>query len=80
MSNSWTCCPPSRAVRIGAALLDAVAERARAAGLDGLSLSTFREAPWNAPYYRRLGFVEVAGGADAGDVGDPGGAHRARAG
>jgi len=48
---------------IGAALLDAVAARARAAGLDGLSLSTFREVPWNAPYYRRLGLVEVADGA-----------------
>lgn len=46
--------------RIGAALLDAVAERGREAGLEGLSLSTFREVPWNAPYYRRLGFVEVA--------------------
>jgi ribosomal protein S18 acetylase RimI-like enzyme len=45
--------------RIGAALLDAVAERAKAAGLAGLSLSTFREVPWNVPYYRRLGFVEV---------------------
>jgi GNAT superfamily N-acetyltransferase len=45
--------------RIGAALLDAVAERAKAAGLVGLSLSTFRDVPWNAPYYRRLGFVEV---------------------
>jgi ribosomal protein S18 acetylase RimI-like enzyme len=44
---------------IGAALLDEVAERARADRLDGLSLSTFREVPWNAPYYRRLGFVEV---------------------
>jgi len=49
--------------RIGAALLDAVAERARAAGLVGLSLSTFRDVPWNAPYYRRLGFVEVVGDA-----------------
>lgn len=45
--------------RIGAALLDAVADQARAAGLEGLSLSTFREVPWNAPYYRRLGFVAV---------------------
>jgi GNAT superfamily N-acetyltransferase len=45
---------------IGATLLDEVAARARAAGLEGLSLSTFREVPWNAPYYRRLGFVEVA--------------------
>jgi GNAT superfamily N-acetyltransferase len=46
--------------RIGAALLDAVADWARATGLSGLSLSTFREVPWNAPYYRRLGFIEVA--------------------
>ena len=46
--------------RIGAALLDVVDERARAAGWVGLSLSTFREVPWNAPYYRRLGFVAVA--------------------
>jgi predicted N-acetyltransferase YhbS len=46
--------------RIGAALLDVAAGRARAAGLKGLSLSTFRDVPWNAPYYRRLGFVEVA--------------------
>ncbi len=45
--------------RIGATLLDVVAERATSAGLAGLSLSTFREVPWNAPYYRRLGFVEV---------------------
>jgi predicted N-acetyltransferase YhbS len=45
--------------RIGAALLDAAADQARAAGLAGLSLSTFREIPWNAPYYRRLGFVAV---------------------
>jgi len=44
---------------IGAALLDEVAVRARAEGLDGLSLSTFREVPWNAPYYRRLGFTDV---------------------
>ncbi|MCY1011701.1 GNAT family N-acetyltransferase [Nannocystis pusilla] len=46
--------------RIGAALLDAAAERARAAGLVRLTLSTFREVPWNAPYYRRLGFVDIA--------------------
>jgi predicted N-acetyltransferase YhbS len=46
--------------RIGAALLDVVADRARTAGLEGLSLSTFRDVPWNAPHYRRLGFVDVA--------------------
>lgn len=46
--------------RIGAALLDAVTDRTRTAGLAGLSLSTFREIPWNAPYYRRLAFLDVA--------------------
>ncbi|MBB2948251.1 GNAT superfamily N-acetyltransferase [Actinoplanes lutulentus] len=25
-----------------------------------LTLTTFAEVPWNAPYYRRLGFVELA--------------------
>ena len=28
-------------------------------GLQGLTLTTFRDIPWNAPYYRRLGFKEV---------------------
>jgi GNAT superfamily N-acetyltransferase len=46
--------------RIGAALLDAVAERARTHGLARLTLSTFRDVPWNAPYYRRLGFADIA--------------------
>ncbi len=40
--------------RIGAALLDSVAERATI-----LTLSTFRDIPWNAPWYRRLGFVDI---------------------
>lgn len=45
--------------RIGAALLDAVAQHAQAKGLAGLTLSTFRDIPWNAPWYRRLGFVDI---------------------
>src|SRR5215470_16883363 len=28
--------------------------------LPALSLATFRDVPWNAPYYARLGFVELA--------------------
>jgi len=47
----------------GAGLLAAAGARALAGGLQGLSLSTFREVPWNAPYYRRLGFVDVADAA-----------------
>lgn len=42
--------------RIGAALIERVAELARSAGAHRLVLSTFRDVPWNAPYYRRLGF------------------------
>ena len=42
--------------RIGRTLLAYAAERAREEGLDGLTLTTFAEVPWNAPYYERLGF------------------------
>lgn len=45
--------------RIGAALIEQVAQLARAQQLTQLTLSTYREVPWNAPYYRRLGFREI---------------------
>lgn len=45
--------------RLGALLLDRVAEIARDRGLAGLTLSTFKDVPFNAPYYRRLGFVDL---------------------
>jgi predicted N-acetyltransferase YhbS len=45
--------------RIGAALIEQVAQLARAQRLPQLILSTFREVPWNAPYYRRLGFRDI---------------------
>ncbi|MDX3451223.1 GNAT family N-acetyltransferase [Streptomyces sp. ME02-8801-2C] len=41
---------------IGKALLAYAAERARDEGLTHLTLTTFNEVPWNAPYYARLGF------------------------
>ncbi len=44
---------------IGAALLDEVSRRAQARSLRGLTISTFRDVPWNAPYYRRLGFTDI---------------------
>ena len=44
---------------IGAALLDHVGRWAVSRGLDALTLTTFRDIPWNAPYYHRLGFHEV---------------------
>ena len=46
--------------RIGAMLLDHVAGWAARQGLSALTLITFRGVPWNAPYYERLGFRELA--------------------
>lgn len=46
--------------RIGARLLEAVAEAAKGRGLQALTLSTFRDVPFNAPYYARLGFEVIA--------------------
>jgi GNAT superfamily N-acetyltransferase len=46
--------------RIGAMLLDHVAAWAARRGLPALTLITFRGVPWNAPYYERLGFRELA--------------------
>lgn len=42
--------------RIGAALLDRVACLGRERGLKALILSTFRDVPFNGPYYQRIGF------------------------
>lgn len=51
---------PAHAGRgIGAALIDHLAGAARADGRPALTLTTFREIPWNAPYYRRLGFADL---------------------
>lgn len=43
---------------IGRRLLEAAADWARAKGLSALSLTTFRNIPWNAPFYARVGFRE----------------------
>ncbi len=44
---------------IGRRLMENLAERAAGAGVNRLTLTTFRDVPWNAPYYTGLGFVEV---------------------
>jgi GNAT superfamily N-acetyltransferase len=46
--------------RIGAMLLDHVAAWAAEQNMTGMTLITFRGVPWNAPYYERLGFRELA--------------------
>ncbi|MET8682779.1 GNAT family N-acetyltransferase [Streptomyces sp. NPDC004732] len=45
---------------IGRALIEYVAERARAEGATALTLTTFTDVPWNAPYYARIGFRPLA--------------------
>ncbi|TFV53628.1 GNAT family N-acetyltransferase [Blastococcus sp. TF02A-35] len=41
---------------VGRALLEHAAMHAAEAGLTSLTLTTFEDVPWNAPYYRRCGF------------------------
>lgn len=41
---------------LGAALFGLLGRWARARGYPALLLTTFRDVPWNAPYYQRLGF------------------------
>jgi len=44
---------------IGAALLDAACEEGFARGFVRVTLNTFRDVPWNAPFYARHGFTEI---------------------
>ena len=44
---------------IGRRLIEVVCTWARDAGYDTITLTTERYVPWNAPYYARLGFVEI---------------------
>ena len=41
---------------VGRALLEHAGTHAAVAGLVALTLTTFEDVPWNAPYYRRCGF------------------------
>ena len=46
------------AVTVLSALVRAACEEARWEGHRSISLCTYRDAPWNGPFYRRLGFRE----------------------
>jgi GNAT superfamily N-acetyltransferase len=45
---------------IGRRLIDAAIAAARVRGLSAVTLTTFRDVPWNEPYYQRLGFETLA--------------------
>ncbi|MGH3382100.1 MAG: GNAT family N-acetyltransferase [Actinoallomurus sp.] len=52
---------PDQARRgVGRGLLDHLAEVARAERVPALTLTTFAEVPWNAPYYERCEFRPLA--------------------
>jgi GNAT superfamily N-acetyltransferase len=41
---------------LGRALVTAVCDWAMTHGLDAVTVTTFRDVPWNGPFYERLGF------------------------
>jgi GNAT superfamily N-acetyltransferase len=45
---------------IGAKLIETVASWAKDQHLVAMTLTTFADVPWNAPYYQRLGFSAIA--------------------
>jgi GNAT superfamily N-acetyltransferase len=51
--------PPFQRRGIGAGLVRAAQIDARNSGITALTLTTFRDLAWNAPFYARLGFDEV---------------------
>lgn len=48
--------PDSSRRGVGRSLLDHLADQASTEGTSALTLTTFTEVPWNAPYYARCGF------------------------
>ncbi|MCD0419938.1 GNAT family N-acetyltransferase [Rubrivivax sp. JA1024] len=44
---------------IGRRLIDAAQHFATDHGVAALTLTTFRDVPWNEPYYQRLGFITL---------------------
>ncbi|ETH87020.1 acetyltransferase, GNAT family [Bordetella pertussis STO1-CHOC-0018] len=67
MSGSWRCGAKCRAAAsaggggggIGGRLVRAAIDAAAAAGLPAITLTTFRDLPWNQPFYARLGFATL---------------------
>ncbi|MCG8295174.1 MULTISPECIES: GNAT family N-acetyltransferase [Pseudomonas] len=55
-------CQEAQGQGLGRQLLDQAIQTARAAGLRAVTLTTFAEVPWNAPFYARLGFEVLTTG------------------
>jgi len=52
--------PDQQGRGVGRALVDHVRSWAAGAGMGAVTLTTFRDVPWNAPLYRHLGFSDLA--------------------
>lgn len=52
--------PSAAGRRLGAGLIEHLVTWAREHGSAALTLTTFVDVPWNAPYYERLGFRRLA--------------------
>lgn len=52
-------CQPWQGKRVGRQLLQQVLEFALQQGVGAVTLTTFRDVAWNAPYYQRLGFSVI---------------------
>jgi GNAT superfamily N-acetyltransferase len=52
--------PDSARRGVGRSLLEHVAGWAAADGVPALTLTTFEQVPWNAPYYARCGFFRLS--------------------
>jgi GNAT superfamily N-acetyltransferase len=48
---------------LGTGLVNAVCAWAEESGRDSVTLTTFRDVPWNMPFYARLGFAEIPANA-----------------
>jgi GNAT superfamily N-acetyltransferase len=55
--------PDGQGRGLGTALLDAAAGWAAERGFSAVTLTTFRDVPWNRPFYERRGY-RVVGGAE----------------
>ncbi len=47
---------------LGRSLVSRVLDHAREQGYSRVTLTTFRTIPWNAPFYRKMGFRDLAAG------------------
>jgi GNAT superfamily N-acetyltransferase len=54
-------CPAHGRRGLGTRLVTEVCEWAASAGYESVTLTTFRDVPWNGPFYERLGFRVVPG-------------------